>query len=286
MRSRRSRWRCTSVRYRNSCRSPTDPRRPDTRGYWRCTPTCRSRASCRCNRLRGWCSCTGSRCCSHRRSSGCRRRTARHRPRPRCRCRMRSRTLPTSTPSSCRKTCRPSTCRRRCCKRGRASTSPSGTRGARSNPWPASRSCRRSRCRSRRRSPGSRRHRFRSVRPPRCRKPRPCTCRSCNRSERRTACRRASPSVSEQTCVPSLHVVGVSHGVCSAVQSRVESVETHENLQLLSQPSPFTRLPSSHSSGATVMPSPHDDRVQSPLLQTLPVPHGVPSVRFVPGTHV
>ena len=84
-----------------------------------------------------------------------------------------------------------------------------------------------------------------------------------------------------QTCVVSLHVPWPWHGSVG-VQLRVVSVETQLNVQSFSQPSPATWLPSSHSSLPVTKPSPHTPGTHTALLQTMFVPHVVPSVAGVP----
>src|SRR5207245_1725104 len=88
-----------------------------------------------------------------------------------------------------------------------------------------------------------------------------------------------------QTCVVSLHVPCPAHGSLGA-QSRVGSAVTHEYLHVVSQPSPLVALPSSHSSGAVTIPSPHVDVVHVPPLHTCPAPHDCPSPSGVPALHV
>jgi hypothetical protein len=86
-------------------------------------------------------------------------------------------------------------------------------------------------------------------------------------------------------CIVSLHVPLFTHAFVDA-QLRMVSVLTHENLHVLSQPSPFVELPSSHSSGASTIPSPHDPATQLPITQTLPCPHEAPFISGVPGAHL
>src|SRR5262245_25165872 len=72
----------------------------------------------------------------------------------------------------------------------------------------------------------------------------------------------------------------------AGVQLRAGSDDLQLNLQLLSQPSPSVALPSSHSSGAVTIPSPHFDATHWPARQSIPLPHASPSESGVPAWHV
>jgi len=94
----------------------------------------------------------------------------------------------------------------------------------------------------------------------------------------------ASGVPAAQTCVVSLHVPWPLHGSVG-VQLRAVSVETHEYLQLFSQPSPGNEFASSHSSlGDVVNMSPHTASVQAPLRHSFASPHVVPSGCSAPVT--
>src|SRR5690242_7222001 len=67
-----------------------------------------------------------------------------------------------------------------------------------------------------------------------------------------------------------------------AWQSRLGSPALHENLQLYSQPSPVTRLPSSHSSPMSLTPFPQ--WLHTPSIHCMPVTGGLHGVKFEFGT--
>src|SRR5262249_14904404 len=99
----------------------------------------------------------------------------------------------------------------------------------------------------------------------------------------------ASGVAVEHVRVVSSHALVPWHG-SESVQFRVASLETQLNLQSLSQPSPATRLPSSHSSPASSALLPQPRLVHTPPWQTrsgcVGVPQETPSGTGVPGRHV
>ncbi len=69
-------------------------------------------------------------------------------------------------------------------------------------------------------------------------------------------------------------------------QSRPATDGTQENVQSGSHPSPFARLPSSHSSVPSILPFPQYLSVQTLFTQIFPVPQSARSVSGVPGMQV
>ena len=64
------------------------------------------------------------------------------------------------------------------------------------------------------------------------------------------------------------------------------SLDSHENVQSLSQPSPSVTLPSSQSSVALTNMSPHASSPHTPPLQMRFMPHEVPSAAGWPGSQL